>query len=671
MNLMKKDSAPLTVEWARWGKTPQDDEYRVLAWSGGSVGHASFTEALTRYSPGTLEKVVLPQVTIGWLPFRQSNYLAVGIHGVPDLGAGDLRKREVVFTNCFSMPYTQLAKGKVGYEPLVNKLKSVQVPPSGQEALDLSIEPGPDLVISLPRLPSSAFDATAMRAAALLLTGDPVCIVGADHISFDERIRFLDLVATLLPYGVRASLSVSTLVSSTFREHKFRLAFASTARSHDQAVMWNDPDATPVGHHQEELYLQWLHDNSPSEVMGRLTEMDEPIGFRPEEVNTLLKRLEANRRPPATAQDLLSPPIGEQQPDKIEQLLRTLAETIDDKRAFRDKVKMLGEHMDTNATTITEMSRRRYRNTIEQFGLLWKTLHVDKQIQKNFYLLLLRSAFKMPISYADFSAIEEHVLEKTKNRPQEQLLQAISSLELGGDAALLTWHAISSKELKEKLKHNYWTTKDFVFFANAKLKERHARIILEIVTRKLVDPGASNQDPDGFRAELQRCGYLAPALNSAFPGERAKQITILAQLVFAAHQGKLITNAEATEVVSDVNKKSAPNLFTVVNGMLKTPSTPEDRRDLLDALLPEPVLAGSLRRSLEKQLREGPTRDREAAGSGSNNAFRLRFRLREIRSLDLRSNELYYGFMFGFVIFLIIAVIGIWWLWPVLVRTFD
>ena len=70
----------------------------------------------------------------------------------------------------------------------------------------------------------------AMRVAALLLTGKPVCIVGADQTVLLERLQFLDTVVSLLPYGMRCRLSASNWASSTLQTHKFRLFFASAPR---------------------------------------------------------------------------------------------------------------------------------------------------------------------------------------------------------------------------------------------------------------------------------------------------------------------------------------------------------------------------------------------------------------------------------------------------------
>ena len=52
---------------------PSDRGYRLLDCSDGSVSADSFTEVITRYSPGTLDK--LPQVTISWFSDQgEQNY---------------------------------------------------------------------------------------------------------------------------------------------------------------------------------------------------------------------------------------------------------------------------------------------------------------------------------------------------------------------------------------------------------------------------------------------------------------------------------------------------------------------------------------------------------------------------------------------------------------------
>jgi hypothetical protein len=88
-------------------------------------------------------------------------------------------------------------------------------------------------------------DPLAMRVAALLLSGTPVCVLNAEDTSVEERLAFTDWVMALLPYGFRARMAAATWTRATFRDHKFRLYFSTAPRQGDRAdhvVRWGQPD---------------------------------------------------------------------------------------------------------------------------------------------------------------------------------------------------------------------------------------------------------------------------------------------------------------------------------------------------------------------------------------------------------------------------------------------
>ena len=155
----------------------------------------------------------------------------------------------------------------------------------------------------LTQLPVSAaevsIDPLAMRVAALLLTGQPVCILGADHLGLGERLRFMDSVMSLLPYGLRSRMSASTLTSSQFYEHKFRLFFASAARGGDHIVRWSERDggAARLDDDVAATYMEWLANASRLAMLtgsaNPLTVFTEPVGFRPGEIKSMLESLYA------------------------------------------------------------------------------------------------------------------------------------------------------------------------------------------------------------------------------------------------------------------------------------------------------------------------------------------------------------------------------------------
>ena len=56
----------------------------------------------------------------------------------------------------------------------------------------------------------SEFGELAVATTAALLLSGPVSIIGAGASTLEERLRFIDAVAALLPYGCRTGYSAAT-----------------------------------------------------------------------------------------------------------------------------------------------------------------------------------------------------------------------------------------------------------------------------------------------------------------------------------------------------------------------------------------------------------------------------------------------------------------------------
>jgi hypothetical protein len=278
----------VTAEWALWGGK-SNAARRSLECSNGVVRSDNFRQLLTRYSPGTLMPSDLPQVTISWFEERKNGrrYVAVAIHHRPGHGDHDAARREAVLTSYFCVKFGELAAGHVSYMTMYEQFSKISLP----------VVPPDPIRTALPaHAPASvAEDADrrlAMRTAALLLTTEPVCVLGADQASLAERLRFIDTVASFLPYGMRSRLSASTLASSTYRTHKLRLFFASDdRRTGDRLVTWGRPEDSPIGHADADEYLALL--NSDELTPAMLAERLVPVGF---DQKGIARVLEQSRR---------------------------------------------------------------------------------------------------------------------------------------------------------------------------------------------------------------------------------------------------------------------------------------------------------------------------------------------------------------------------------------
>jgi hypothetical protein len=290
-------AVPVTVEWALWGKDLGRGGYRVLACSAGFLSEENFAELIYRFSPGLLSK--LPQVTISWIPGSEP-YLAIAFHDDDALGWRDGDGRAVRPIRYFCVPFSELSAGPVSYQAMYEGFYGVvlrdeegwAVPKEDRSLIQTELN---------AQLPGPHPDWPAVRVAALLLTGTRVRIVGAEGRELSERLRFLDDVASLLPYGMRSQLSCATWVSSTSSEHRFRLFFSHRGdEPRVPEVAWDDNSPGLIGDPVADDYAVWLLEDVPERV-ELLAGMTRPmnIGSR-DDIHRFLEMLD--RDFPGTAQ---------------------------------------------------------------------------------------------------------------------------------------------------------------------------------------------------------------------------------------------------------------------------------------------------------------------------------------------------------------------------------
>ena len=185
---------------------PDGEDYRILACSTGDLSRANFADALSRFQLGELN--TLPQVSVSYVrPGTQQavSYLALAIHWYAAEGQ---RYADGVG-----------AAGQPGPAHRVHQLLLPAVHAPGGRGHQLpghvqgaarrdadrggrSAQRGADRTADIA---DPAIDDLAVRVAPLLLTGVPVCVLGADETSMLERLRFIDTVMGLLPYGFRVA----------------------------------------------------------------------------------------------------------------------------------------------------------------------------------------------------------------------------------------------------------------------------------------------------------------------------------------------------------------------------------------------------------------------------------------------------------------------------------
>lgn len=141
--------------------------------------------------------------------------------------------------------------------------------------------------------------AWAAGVAALLLDGTPVALVprsGADVPGTAERVRILDAVCSLLPYGCRVWLSAATWTGRS--DHELMLVFAPAARGRQLEVGLDGGPPPQPQSHQARAYLAELfrlreRGRTTVDLVGHLLAKPAAISFRDrEEAVRVLKDLD-------------------------------------------------------------------------------------------------------------------------------------------------------------------------------------------------------------------------------------------------------------------------------------------------------------------------------------------------------------------------------------------
>lgn len=256
------------VEWALRSERPgAREDYTVLSCSGGRLRPSHFEKIITRFSPGTPESEwFLPRVTISAVDIERRPYVGMAIQEPSDQYDGTGRR--IAPTRFFLFPYESLDR-PASYRSLYGALSRLELPETGD---------GLPFVITVPELDADGIAAdlallgrdSALVTAGCLLDKVRVCVTQAEQTKFEERLRYLDAAAALLPYGYRAKLTATTWANSATR-HNLRLYFARrSADAETLSLPWQEPvEARLHGTYAAHL-RQLLDDYEPAQVIAML-----------------------------------------------------------------------------------------------------------------------------------------------------------------------------------------------------------------------------------------------------------------------------------------------------------------------------------------------------------------------------------------------------------------
>lgn len=530
-------SAPPAVlaEWALWGKDTRESAYHVLRCSKGTFDPDDFREIITRYSAGV--KDALPQYTVCWIPGERGvpSYVAVGIHELADAdprrsggrSRHDANGREIEFVRLFCARYTDLAEHAVSYQELVTAVRDQMLPAGLIEPIKVELP-----AQTTPNAATGSVRALAENVATLLLTTRQVCVLGAEDVTADDRLAFIDTVMALLPYGLRCTMSASTWASSTVQDLKLRLFFSNAERSDGGStsyVTWGQPGQlclTGPAAEAADLYLSWLRNAGPR-AAGSLLFETEPVRFTEAEIRQMIGNLPKDKSVTAT----------------LEELAVSLREN--DASAVRAAVQRLKRHL---AGRHDPSDQIEYRRLIAWHGLLNDHARLHRGTLASVYRVLLRLAFDVPLSYASYCEIEDCL-----GSPPRGLLRGVM-IELGF-ADYLSWilaHMAVDRPDADKLMESL-DKQGMPPIAPLGLVERHVGGLLRPAHAQIaLDFAVSylRRYADDPRAELSSRGYLAWPLEIVFPDDRRAQVArLLDYLRFVF--GGLLSRGQVTEIFQE------------------------------------------------------------------------------------------------------------------------
>lgn len=600
------------IQWARYGRAADMAGSRVLSCSTGRLNRDNFGEAIARFSPGTPD--ALPQVTLSYVSSRASdgNYIALAIHKFADHDRDvrpDETGRPVVLTSYFCVPYLPLASAAIGYLPLYLRLRPVRLPE----------QDGPSLRIMLPTAgataASAAVTALAKQVASLLVTGSPVCVIGASSASVTERLQFIDSVMALLPYGYRTRMTAATWVRPTHREHRFRLYFSDAARDHnppDHVVWWGRPEQTLLtpAHGNAYQYQRFLEDE-PRKTGAHLSGQTDPHGFKLEELRKVLARLGVAEPGPAPddaqPREPAQPPeqaTGNRDRDPCEAILERCAAQAKapapDLASLANDISRL-RRLAANGG-LPDSQRARYRDFIAGHGLLGRNPAIEQQAA-GLYDALLPLAFGKPLTYEGYCQVED-CLEDPEGMPSNKIL--LRAIEHCGMAeipvtALVLTHLRQQQKLHAQFASPQFSAGQLIsLLAGRWNRPRHFRVVCDVTLDYLTITPA-RYEPAALLRALRQHGFLAQALLT-YGSTDQYQVHVLYRLLKAAYPNGLSRIAVPAVLHANLQSPVTPALFAAVL-MLASPADAQLARDLyVTALLTRLAVDADTARRIERLL---------------------------------------------------------------------
>lgn len=553
-----RQDAELTAEWALWGRDADDRASRVLASSTGDLTAWDFTGAVERYASGAHDR--LPQYTVFWVPDAAGTprFVGIAIHEHASYAKHDDRShydasgREIVHSRLFCVRYADLAEHRVTFGGLLSAVQHQL--PSKDQAAPVALRIPPEREQRLPSSPGHAVGAApelAEMVAALLLTTRQVCVVGAEEVPAADRLAFVDQVLSLLPYGLRATLSAATWASPTARDLKLRLFFAGAQRDDGDGtyhVRWDQQggDADPVSDNDAaRRYLDWLH-GAGAQARFLLTEQTAPLRFTRADISAMVSALPHDLR--------------------VTNVLQDLADSLDecDLPAAMNEIKRLGRN---RVGSVRAADREHYRSLILRHGLLGNHPALRPRDRAAVYRTLLRLAFELPISYDSYCAIEDAIGGPPRGTLRLVLREFTFASYVPWLLAAKADSRVSDEELITTMEERSVPAAaplDQFQRELAGIRPAHRAVACDFALLYLCSQAESPKN------ELIRRGYLAETFKAAFPDDLDAQRARLEDALSFVH-GESLSRGQIRDLFSEPGVRATAAFEAAVGRLASSP----------------------------------------------------------------------------------------------------
>jgi hypothetical protein len=553
----------LTAEWALWGKDVHRTELHVLRCSKGRLTSDDFQEIFTRYATGVKEH--LPQYTVCWIPADGSRppYLAVAIHELADDPASAAGRSQAVagrvveYVRLFAFAYDEAARLQAGYASLVDAVQGELLAAGSSEPIRVRLAPSagqPDSVSPRADL--------AQAVAARLLARNPVCVLDAEGVSARDRLLFIDEVMSLLPFGLRATLSASTWASPTARDLKLRLFFSSARRDSGTRTGYEswvraDQRPRPAGDDAAQLYLEWLRQAGPG-ATSKLAGMKDPVRFSEPEIRDAIRHLPEDRTPEECAKDL-SDALRANDPTEV---LAALA-------PLRLYLRKRPKSVDSRELAV-------YRELAKKYWFFRNYPALDYQVRSDVYSTLLELGFTAPLTYAGYCDIRLSARDYRLAWPLRLLLLGAAPPpdKLVYILAAKAGPHFSDAELMDDLSRQGLRPPDLLRYLERRIdsvtEQRDRVTLIDFAVDYLT------RDRD-HQAELIQQGYLSEFLARAYPddaaGLQAEKLNYTVRLAHGIVDGSAGLNVkQIREIFANPRVNQAGPIKQVVKGLAMSQS---------------------------------------------------------------------------------------------------